>query len=325
MSRFFRSAVSSSSSSSSDDDDEELLSQDESGDEAKNKTAKPITSGSGAARPMSRFLRTEETDDSDSDSEDESDEDEDEASEKETKPKVKSRFLKDAESDESDEESVKHIVKSAKDKRLEELDASGAIIEQKIRINDWAAINAGESAFTRFRPGGCRVLTRSNRPLEFNKLSYLIQRQNTLGGTSVEPTPPVYLRVLHTLEKALSDEKEKDSRKKMDANKARALAVTRQKIKKTIKEYESEYKEYSKDADAYNAKYIASTAVAAVPKARKMRAIAGEEDEEEAFTTVGKGGRQYGVGVSDIYKTLAAIQEVRGKKVPFIYLVVYTT
>lgn len=91
---------------------------------------------------MSRFLRTEGDDDSDSTSE--SDEDSDDGELADDEPvKKRSRFLKGADSDSSDEESVKHIVKSAKDKRIEELEASGAAIEQKIKINDWAAINSG--------------------------------------------------------------------------------------------------------------------------------------------------------------------------------------
>jgi translation initiation factor 3 subunit C len=91
---------------------------------------------------MSRFLRTEGDDDSDSTSE--SDEDSDDGEVVDDEPvKKRSRFLKGADSDSSDEESVKHIVKSAKDKRIEELGVSGAAIEQKIKINDWAAINSG--------------------------------------------------------------------------------------------------------------------------------------------------------------------------------------
>lgn len=92
---------------------------------------------------MSRFLRTEGDDDSDSTSESDEDDSDDGGAVDDEPVKKRSRFLKGADSDSSDEESVKHIVKSAKDKRIEELEASGAAIEQKIKINDWAAINSG--------------------------------------------------------------------------------------------------------------------------------------------------------------------------------------
>ena len=39
---------------------------------------------------------------------------------------------------------------------------------------------------------------------EFDKLSRLVQRQNTLSGSTVEPVPPVYLRVLVTLRSLLA-------------------------------------------------------------------------------------------------------------------------
>lgn len=140
MSRFFRRGGDSSDSSSSDEE-EELLSQDESENEAP-KPSKPAAP-TGGAKPMSRFLRTEGSDSESEESESESDESEEEGDEGEKPTKKVSRFLKGAASDDSEEESVKHIVKSAKDKRLEEMEASGSLIDQKLKINDWAAVNTG--------------------------------------------------------------------------------------------------------------------------------------------------------------------------------------
>lgn len=150
MSRFFRRGGDSSDSDSSSSEEEELLSQDESDDDAA-KPSKPSTSqgATTGAKPMSRFLRTEDSGDSDSDSDSDSEDDSDEGEVAKPEPaKKRSQFLKNDEgSESSDEESVKHIVKSAKDKRMEELETSGAVIEQKIKINDWAAINTGMSSF----------------------------------------------------------------------------------------------------------------------------------------------------------------------------------
>ena len=150
-------------------------------------------------------------------------------------------------------------------------------------------------------------------------MSRLVQRQNALSGSTVEPVPPVYLRVLVTLEKALSDEKEKDSKKKMEAAKARALNTMRQKLRKTLKEYEVEHKAYTEDVDAYVARFTALTQPEVAPKAKKAkRPEPATVNESDGFATVGKGGKTYGLGTGDIYKSLAAIQEARGKKVSLL-------
>ena len=86
-----------------------------------------------------------EQEDSDKDSDDESDDDDsDSDSGSETGA---NRFLKDASSDsESDDEDVNKVLKSAKDKRFDELEATIRLIENAQRINDWAVIS--ERTFT---------------------------------------------------------------------------------------------------------------------------------------------------------------------------------
>ena len=98
---------------------------------------------------MSRFLRTANASDSsssssESESDDEDDSEDDGAVRKETKPK--SRFLRDSDEEESDEE-VKRVVKSARDKRLEEMEATGKAMDNALKINDWIAISSGKSLF----------------------------------------------------------------------------------------------------------------------------------------------------------------------------------
>ncbi|KAF8312864.1 hypothetical protein DL93DRAFT_1234382 [Clavulina sp. PMI_390] len=313
MSRFFRrGGDSDSDSDDSSSSDEELLSQDESGSDAPAKSKKPAAAPAAGAKPMSRFLRTEggSDSDSDSDSDDDSDEDEDDDDEPEAKDepvKKRSRFLKggsdDSDSDDSDDESTKHVVKSARDKRIEELEGVGSVIEQKVKIGDWAAINS-----------------------EFDKLTRLIQRQSTLSGTTAEPTAPIYLRVLSSLEKAISDVREAAAqpdaaKKKMDTAKAKALNTMKQKLKKTIKEYETEYTEWTQNPEAYTTKWSAVGQVAEAPKVKKPKKPTGDDEDEgddaeggEGFKTIGKDGKLYGLGVADIYKSLAAINEARGKK-----------
>lgn len=106
----------------------------------------PKATTSSAAKPMSRFLRT--AGDSSDSSESESEEDESEMSsdeEDEAKPK-RSRFLKTGSDQESsDEEEGKRVVKSAREKRLEEMEASGKMMDNALKINDWVAISNGVS------------------------------------------------------------------------------------------------------------------------------------------------------------------------------------
>ena len=55
-----------------------------------------------------------------------------------------SRFMKDvASSDESEDGDRTGVVKSAKDKRLEELEGTVRLIENAEKINDWAVISTG--------------------------------------------------------------------------------------------------------------------------------------------------------------------------------------
>lgn len=77
-------------------------------------------------------------------SEEESDSEEESSSDDEGGPIGASRFMKDvASSDESDDEDKHTVVKSAKDKRLEELEGTVRLIENKEKINDWAVISTG--------------------------------------------------------------------------------------------------------------------------------------------------------------------------------------
>lgn len=118
MSRFFRGGDESSSDSSSDE--EELYSDEE-----------------------KRQRQGAEEDDSD-DSDDMNDSDDSDDSSSDDGAGGANRFLRDAASDsESEEEEVRAKVKSAKDKRLDELDASIKLIENGQKNGDWTLISAG--------------------------------------------------------------------------------------------------------------------------------------------------------------------------------------
>jgi translation initiation factor 3 subunit C len=149
MSRFFHGDSSSESSSS---DEEELYSEEEEEEKAASDAE---------------------------DSDEEEDEDEDESSSEDEDGAKKSganRFMRDADSeseDSSDEDRAK-IVKSAKDKRLEELEATVKAIENGQKINDWGSISAGRFCCPG-RDNGRRLTLSQNSTSSIDKLSSLFR------------------------------------------------------------------------------------------------------------------------------------------------------
>jgi translation initiation factor 3 subunit C len=132
------------SDSESSDSEEERMSDYEEDAEKKATT-------SGTPAKVSRFLKGS---DSESSSEEESDDDsasDDDDSEEEKKAdgakKKQSKFLRGASDDSDSEEDVKKIVKSAKDKRVDEMDAVVRSMENAQRIDDWVAISKGECMY----------------------------------------------------------------------------------------------------------------------------------------------------------------------------------
>jgi len=86
-----------------------------------------------------------EKEESEEESSEQEESDEEESSSDEEGGKTgASRFMKDAaESDESEDEDKVTVVKSAKDKRLEELEGTIKLIENAERIGDWTVISTG--------------------------------------------------------------------------------------------------------------------------------------------------------------------------------------
>lgn len=68
----------------------------------------------------------------------------------------------------------------------------------------------------------------------------MIQRQQNVG----EPIPPFFIRTITDLETSVNDAQSKDAKKKMNATNARALTAMKQKVKKTLKDFEKEVKRY---------------------------------------------------------------------------------
>ena len=113
MSRFFQGSDSSSESSS---EEEELYSEE-----------------------------GEEHSEEESSEEEEDEDSEEESSDSDDGKTGINRFLKDlSDEDESEEEDRVTIVKSQKDKRYEELEGTVRLIENAVKINDWAVISSGK-------------------------------------------------------------------------------------------------------------------------------------------------------------------------------------
>ncbi|TVY39666.1 Eukaryotic translation initiation factor 3 subunit C [Lachnellula subtilissima] len=263
MSRFFKGDSSSESSSS---DEEELYSEEEE-EEAKEDSS-------------------DEDDDEGEDDEDSSSDDED------GKKTGANAFLKGAgsESDESSDEEGTKVVKSAKDKRIEELEGTVKAIENGQKINDWGSISA-----------------------EFDKLNRQVVKLVQAGNT-----PKPYIRAIAELEDFMNEAiaKQKVSAKKMNATNARGLNAVKQRIKKNNKDYQKDIDAYRADKDAF---MESDEEEEPAPKpSRTPKPIAGvpafEIDDDEGFSTVGKGGRTMQFTPESILKHLRTIMESRGKK-----------
>ncbi|KAI9828953.1 MAG: Translation initiation factor 3 subunit c [Sarea resinae] len=263
MSRFFHAGDSSSESSS---EDEELYSEEEE-----------------EAEQASEESSSEEEEGSDADGSD---------SDAEGRPTGAAMFLKDvSESEESEDEDKVTIVKSAKDKRLEELEGTIKLIENAEKINDWAVISA-----------------------EFDKLNRQLPKLLQSG-----PAPKLYVKAIADLEDFMNETlaKQKVSTKKMNATNARGLNAVKQRIRKNNKDYAKEIELYRANKDEYMAPEEELEAVPVEkPKKSKASFAAGEafSADDEGFSMVGRGGKTLQYTPESILKHLRAIVESRGKK-----------
>ncbi|KAG5643610.1 hypothetical protein DXG03_000618 [Asterophora parasitica] len=280
MSRFFRQAGDSDSDTESSDN-ESMSSGDE---ELPQRTAAPAAKP--AAGSMSRFLKTAGSDSSsDDDSDDDSDSDSDAPPRKGGLPTVD-----DSDDEESDEGETAGVrIKSAAEKRVDEMRATGKVLDNGLKINDWVTI--------------------SN---EFDKLGRMVQRQQNVA----EPVPPFYIQTLVSLEGSINTAtaKEKEAKKKMNATNAKALTAVKQKVKKALKEYEVALKRFQEDPEAFEREYTAVVAPEPTAAGKRPAAQAGVAAADDEFTTVGKGGKVVQYTSEGIFKNLQAVQEARGKK-----------
>ncbi|KAL8747452.1 MAG: hypothetical protein Q9190_000664 [Brigantiaea leucoxantha] len=263
MSRFFTAGDSSSESSSSDE--EELYSDQEAEEESE----------------------ADSEEKSEEEEEDEDGKDSSSSSDEGGKRGV-SKFLRDQESsEESEDEDKVTVVKSAKDKRLEELEGVVKLIENAEKINDWSSI-----------------LT------EFDKLNRQVVK-------ITEKVPKSFVKTISDLEDFMNDTiaKQKVSTKKMNATNARGLNAMKQRIKRSNREHATEIEKYRADKEEYMMSEEEEEAVL-VEKVKKPRTVYvdGDVGDDEGFSTVGRGGKTLQYTPESILKHLRSIIESRGKK-----------
>ncbi|KAJ1964812.1 Translation initiation factor 3 subunit c [Dipsacomyces acuminosporus] len=179
---------------------------------------------------MSRFFRGDESSDSESDysSSSSGSEFSDEEMQKPSQQASgagASRFARAAfDSDDSDDD-VKRVVKSAKDKQLDEvIELSKAILEA-MRADEWNSV--------------------SN---DFEKVNKVVPKLiKSLKGESL---PRTYIRCLASLEDAVEANRDKSELKKLNANDARALNQLKQRVRKHNKTFAKQIAEYRKNPTA---------------------------------------------------------------------------
>ncbi|ESZ99347.1 eukaryotic translation initiation factor 3 subunit 8 [Sclerotinia borealis F-4128] len=267
MSRFFRGD---SSSESSSDEEEDLYSDDE------------------EVQKQPEAESAEEDSEGDDD-DDDSDSSSDDGAGKKTGANAFLKDDSDSESESSGDEGIK-VVKSAKNKRFEELEATAKAIENGEKINDWGSISA-----------------------EFDKLNRQVVKLVQSGTT-----PKVYIRAIAELEDFMNETlaKQKVSLKKMNATNSRGLNAVKQKVKKNNKDYQTDIDSFRADKDAY---MESDDEEVVAPKPKKAKFSAADlnvafDDDDEGFATVGKGGRTLQFTPESILKHLRTIVESRGKK-----------
>lgn len=161
---------------------------------------------------MSRFFATG----SDSESEESSSADE-------ITPKAPGATFKQSLLLSDDEEDTKRVVRSAKDKRFEELTNLIKTIRNAMKIRDMA-----------------KCLE------EFEQLCRAFLKSKTI--VDKEGVPPFYIRLLADLEDYLNQLwEDKEGKKKMNKNNAKALSTLRQKIRKYNRDYETEIAAYKEN------------------------------------------------------------------------------
>ena len=128
-----------------------------------------------------------------------------------------------------DEEDIKRVVRSAREKRYEDLNKIIKNIRNSKKIKD----------FTKMESGFLELVK------AYEKAKPVVEKEE--NGV----TPRFFVRVLVELEEVVNEQwEDRDGRKKMSKSNAKSLGSLRQKHRKYIKDFEEDVKKFTENPDA---------------------------------------------------------------------------
>ncbi|KAI3973918.1 hypothetical protein MKX01_030494 [Papaver californicum] len=136
------------------------------------------------------------------------------------RPTARSKYLEGGYGSDSSGDTKVRVIKSAKDKRLDEIKATVEQLKNGMKINDWVSLQEN--------------FDKMNRQLE-----------KVMRATEAVKAPTLYIRALVMLEDFLSEAlANKEAKKKMSSSNARALNSMKQKLKKNNKDFEDRINDF---------------------------------------------------------------------------------